>query len=320
MLLGLTLGALSVVILALATTPALLVTMAFLGGATQQAYFPSSNAAIADVVPPEDRQRAYGHVYWAANLGLALGFAVAGLVATAHLPLLFLADAGTSLLCAALVLWKVPETRPAFASESPGLLGLFGVLQDRVFFGFCALHTVALLVFTQFQLALPLEMAAHAVGSQGFSQLMAINCLGVVLLQPWMTPLLRRFDPSRLLALSSLLVGTGYVINTWVSTLSGYLFGSAFWTVGEVVGFPAASALVANLAPVPLRGRYQGMFSMVWGLSMTLSPIVGGQLMHRLGSPALWAACFVASALVATGHLLSARARRRAVELRLRGG
>lgn len=303
-------GALSVIAIAFADDPALLVVLAFIGGAAQQSFFPASNAAIADVVSPEDRPRAYGHFYWAMNLGLAVGFFIAGFVPSRYLFWLFLADAGTSLLCAGLVAWKVPETRPALVEHEPFLRGFTRVLRDRVFVGFAVLHLLALVVFTQFQLALPLDMANHGLGSQGFSWVMAFNCIGVVLLQPWLTPLLRRVDPSRLLAVSVSLFGLGYSLNALVSTLPMYLVGAAFWTVGEVVGFPAASALVADLAPVAVRGRYQGVFSMVWGLALGLSPIVGGQVMYRLGAPALWWGCLAVGGVVAAGHVLSARSRR----------
>lgn len=318
MLFGLVSGALSVVAIAFAASPALLVLLSFIGGATQQCFFPASNAAIADVVEPEDRPRAYALVYWAVNLGLAIGFAIAGFVPSKYLFCLFLADAGTSLICAALIAWRIPETRPALVQYEPVLSGLMRVVNDRVFVGFAFLHMCALVIFTQFQLALPLDMSDHGVSSQGFSWLMAFNCIGVVLLQPWLTPILRGFDPSRLLAASVLLFGTGYAFNAFVQTLPMYLVGAAFWTVGEVVGFPAASALVANLSPIELRGRYQGVFSMVWGLGMGISPIFGGQLMNRFGAPVLWWSCLLLSVLVALGHLTSAESRRLQIESRLR--
>jgi MFS family permease len=98
-------------------------------------------------------------------------------------------------------------------------------------------------------------------------------------------------------------------VATWRVVL--YLVGVTFWTVGEIVGFPIASALVADFAPVALRGRYQGAFSMVWGATNCLSPIIGGQVTEHLGAPTLWAMCFFAGVLVAAGHLLAAPARRR---------
>jgi MFS family permease len=83
------------------------------------------------------------------------------------------------------------------------------------------------------------------------------------------------------------------------------------WTVGEVIGFPVAAALVADLAPPELRGRYQGAFSMCWGVAFLLSPVVGGRLLTGLGAPALWLACLAACAAVAAGHLAAAPGRRR---------
>jgi MFS family permease len=311
MLLGLVSGGFLVLAIALTRDPALLPPLCFLGGATQQVFFPASNAAIADVVPPDDRDRAYGLVYWAVNLGLASGFFFAGLVPMRYLAWLFVADACTTFFCAGLIAARVPETRPADSAHEPVLSGLVRALTDRTYLVLLVLQTAALTIFTQFQLALPLDMLDHGMDAQRFSFLMALNCLGVVVLQPWLTPLLRRFDPSKLVAVSAALFGLGYGLDALVSTFPMYLLGAAFWTVGEVVGFPAASSLVANLAPRSLRGRYQGLYSMVWGLGMMLSPVVGGQVMHRFGAPALWGGCLVAGFAVALGHLLSAGARRR---------
>ncbi len=321
MLLGLVLGGLAVVAIAFASDPLLLTVLSFLAGATQQLFFPSSHAAIADVVPVAERARAYGLLYWAVNLGLAFGFFVAGMVPSRFLFWLFLADAATTFVCAGLIAWKVPETRPAVHGHESELRGLLRVARDGPYLSFLMLHMSSLVIFTQFQLALPLDMAAHGVGSQGFSWLMAFNCIGVVLLQPWLAPLLARVDAARLLAASTLLFGLGYGVNLFAHTLPLYLLGAAFWTVGEVVGFPAASALVADLAPLPLRGRYQGAFSMTWGLGMALSPVVGGQVMHRLGAPALWIGCLVLGVVVAALHLATAAPRRRRLaELAAAGG
>jgi MFS family permease len=327
MLAGLALGGLAVLGIAFAADVRLLFALSFLGGATQQLYYPASNAAISDLVPPEDRPRAYGLIYWAVNLGLTIGFAVGGIVPERYLPLLFVADAGTSFACAALIAWRVPETRPPLTHHEPALRGLAKVATDVPFMVFAALHLLALVVFLQFEVALPLDMKAHGQGSRAFAWLMAFNCAGVVALQPWLAPRLRRFDASHLLAISSVLFGVGYGVNALVpaiaQSLAGfgldahawglalYLAGSVFWTVGEVVGFPVASTLVADFAPVALRGRYQGAFSMIWGMGLSLSPVAGGQVIEYLGAPTLWTFCLAVGLLVGAGHVVAAPARRR---------
>src|SRR5437868_4384063 len=62
MVAALVLGAISVASLAYVQTPALICTFAFLSAAAGDLYRPAMSAAVADVVPPRDRPRAYGLV------------------------------------------------------------------------------------------------------------------------------------------------------------------------------------------------------------------------------------------------------------------
>ena len=311
MVAGLAMGACSVGALAFARAPALLALFAFLAAATGDLFRPAMSAAVADVVPPADRPRAYGLVYWAVNLALSLGLVIGGLVAERSFVALFLADAGTSLAAAAIVLFRVPETRPQGIVHEPALRGLVKVFADGPFLSFLLLHLAALAVFVQWQLALPIDMAAHGLGPAAYAFLMALNCAGVVLLQPILSPLLHRIDAARLLALSAALFGLGYGVNAIGGSLPVYGVGTALWTVGEVIGFPVASTMVANLSPGALRGRYQGAFAMCWGAAFTISPFFAGEVMQRLGARALWLLCLAVALAVAAGHLLTAEPRRR---------
>ncbi|WP_242346297.1 MFS transporter [Anaeromyxobacter terrae] len=319
MLLSLGLGALAVGAIGFLRAPWLLGLFAFLAALTSELYRPAMNAAIADLVPPADRVRAYGLVYWAVNLGWSISLAFAGLVAERSFVLLFLADATTCLVFAAIVFLRVPETRPAGTHAHAPLAGLSIALRDGPLVVFLLLHLLGLVVFLQFQLAAPLDMAAHDIGPKVFSALMALNGFGVVVLQPLLGPALQRRDGAHLLALSALLFGLGFGVNAAVGTALGdalgpltvYGAGVLLWTVGEVVGFPAANALVANLAPVPLRGRYQGAFSMAWGVAFALSPLLGGEVLTRLGARALWLFCLALGVAVAGAHLAVAGPRRR---------
>jgi MFS family permease len=311
MLLGLVASASAVVGLAVARAPALLAALAFAASLLGETYRPAAHAAVADLVGPEERRRAFGLVYWAVNLGMAIGLVAAGLVAEKSLLLLFAADAGTSLLCAVLILALVPETRPAGAGHDPVIAGLARVFRDGTYMTFLGLTVVALTIFCQWELALPLDMAAHGLGASAFSWLMAFNCAGVVVLQPVLGPRLRRFDGGTLLAVSALLIGAGFGLNLFAGRIGFHVAGTLLWTIAEVVGFPTAAALVADLAPVELRGRYQGAYSMTWGTALMLGPLVAGTVLERFGAPTLWAGCIAAGALVALGHLAVAGPRRR---------
>jgi MFS family permease len=318
MIAGLLFGAASVGALAFARAPALLALFTFLAAATGDMYRPAMSAAVADVVPPPDRPRAYGLVYWAVNLALSVGLVLGGLVADRSFVALFIADAGTSVAAAAIVFFRVPETRPRQLVHEPAIRGLLKVFRDGPFLSFLVLHLAGLAVFVQWQLALPVDMSAHGLGPSAYAYLMAVNCAGVVFLQPILSPRLNRFDPAPLLAISAALFGVGYGINALGGSLVVYSVGTAFWTVGEVVGFPVASTMVANLAPVELRGRYQGAFAMCWGIAFTIAPLAAGETIQRLGSRALWLLCLAVALAVSVGHLATAGPRRkRLAELKL---
>jgi MFS family permease len=67
------------------------------------------------------------------------------------------------------------------------------------------------------------------------------------------------------------------------------------WTIGEI-GFNAVGpALVAEIAPPELRGRYNGLIGMAYGGSSLLGPLAGTWL-FGIGQPVLWLACLLTGA------------------------
>jgi MFS family permease len=311
MLLGLLGNALSVGALSLSHGPLLLSAATLVAGASGQLYAPALNAAVADVVPIRDRPRAFGLLYWGANVGFGLGYAIAATVGSKSLPLLFLFDASTTCAFAALVAAKVPETRPKEPSPSSVFGGLGRVLKDGPFIALLGLHLAALLIFCQWELMFAVDVAAHGVGRSGYAFLLWLNCAGAILLQPLLGGMIQRRDPTRVLSASALLLGLGYGLNAFAHSLPLYAAGVLLWTLGEVLGLPVASALSASLAPRALRGRYQGAYVTTTALAFALSPILSGELAALFGVRVLWGTCFGLGGLVALGHLAAAGPRRR---------
>jgi hypothetical protein len=197
MLLSFATGALAVGALGFVSSPPALAALTFVAAATSELYRPAMNAAIADVVPPPDRARAWGLSYWAMNLGWVFGLALGGFLAARSYRALFLADAATTLAFAAIVLRRVPETRPPGTRAHSPLAGLGLVLRDRPFVVFLLLHLLALTVFVQFQFALPLDMKAHGLGEPVFALVMVANGLGMTLLPELSIKLECRHDDER---------------------------------------------------------------------------------------------------------------------------
>lgn len=285
----------------------------FLVAVVTEMYRPGMQAAVADMVAPTDRVRAYGLIYWVINLGFAVGLALGGVLASISFTWLFVGDGATTLLFAWLIGMGVPETRPARAPRPRGQPAtpwsdFFAPYRDVHFVLFLGLSFLFAVIFMQNMSTFPLDMAAHGVRKSTFGIILALNGVLIVLMQPLLGPILARYDRSKTLACGALLVGLGFGLNAIARTPALYAAGVIIWTIGEIGVLPVANALVADLALPDVRGRYQGAYSLSFGLAFCVAPALGTLVLQRLGSVALWAGCLTLGLLIAVGHVALARA------------
>ncbi|AGL21176.1 MFS transporter [Actinoplanes sp. N902-109] len=286
----------------------------FLLGMFSEGVRPAFQAMMIDVVPDHDRIRAYSLNYWAVNLGFAVSAVLAGIAAKADYLLLFVVDAGTTLITATIGLIFLAETRPVRAAirraKGPGLGTVF---RDRVFVSFLALNFLVVLVIMQHMSTLPIAMSADGLSPATFGWVIAVNGLMIVAGQLFVPKLIEGHNRSRVLALATVITGVGFGLNVFAGSAGFYVLTVVIWTLGEMLQSPSNSALVAELSPSLLRGRYQGVNSLSWSAGSALAPVVGGFVQQHLGDTALWAACAGLAVLVAAGQLVSGPARERRV-------
>jgi predicted MFS family arabinose efflux permease len=310
MLLGLSSGAAAMLALGLAE-PRWLVAVCTLGlGLLGDSHRPAMQAMVADLVPPEDRTRAYGLVYWVLNLGFALAATLAGFLVRFSYFALFLGDAMGTLAYAAVVFVFLKETRPAAKAERPGLSALLVPLRDRVFVTFWVLAVATSSVFMQCLVTLPLAMKHDGLSPAAFGRALAVNGALIVVVQPWVSPILAKLDRSFVLAGGTAVIGLGYGLTALAHTPLAYTLTVVVWTLGEIAVVPISATFVADIAPRDVRGTYQGTYSIAWALSWIVGPIVGTQALARQGGR-LWVLCFAVALVVSCGHLASARGRAR---------
>ena len=310
MLISFLIAPLNMLLLGLARPLALIATLTLLQGFFTDLYRPAVNAAVADLVAPEGRPRAYGYLYWAINLGVALAPIMAGLLARLDYFLLFLGDAITTFIFGLIVLWGVRETRPAEAhitsrvtvQERINKLG-----QEPLMLLFAGLALGLGTVYMQGYVTLPIDMQANGMRPDQYGLVISVNGALIVLLSLPISNSAVRWPRFTALAASALLLGLGYGLTAISSTLPLYALTVAIWTLGEIAGAAVAPSVVADLSPLELRGLYQGVFSAAWGLSFFVGPMIGGWVLERLGGWALWGGCFVLGCLLALGYLAMSR-------------
>ncbi|MEU1198769.1 MFS transporter [Streptomyces sp. NPDC005813] len=291
---------------------------AFLGAAAS-ASRPATQATMADLVADEDRVRAFSLSYWAVNIGFAVSSAAAGLIATHGYMWLFLSDAGTTLLCALVVWFRVPETLPAPTAPGSGekpeptpSAGIGSVVRDGRFMALVGLTFLLGLVVQQGSTTLPVDMGRHGLTTRDYGSVIALNGLLVVILQIPLTRLTAGRGRVALLTAGTLLMGWGFGLTALARTVIAYAGTVAVWTAGEILYAPASMSFVASLSPTHARGRYDGVYAVAWATATALGPVLGGAALDRWGSAATWEACAVIGSLTGAGSWLLLRNRRHA--------
>jgi MFS family permease len=314
---GTLVSAAAMVVLAFAHGLAAIIVVAVVLGVSIDAYRPASAAIVADLVPAEERSRAYGLLFWAINLGFTAAMLAGGWLAGHATNWLFFIDAATSAAFGLLVFRAVPETRTSVAGPDPGRLR--DVIRDPLMAAFFAIILAYAVVYLQSYLGLPLAMRRSGLAPSAYGLAIAGNGLVIVAVQPFVVGRLARLDRSRVLAAGIAWVGAGFGLTALASSTVAYAGTVVAWTLGEIIVASVALAIVADLAPAHLRGRYNGVYGLSWSLAALLAPILGTGLL-AVGRAPLWIVCAALCAVAGLGQLrLGEAIRRRATEAEVVG-
>jgi MFS family permease len=261
---------------------------------------PRPQSLIAAAIPSELRQRYFGLNFTLLNLGIGIGGIVGGVFVDVHRPVTFqaiyLADALSFL--PAIYLLAVPlrhlAGRPVHDDGPPPSESYLQVLRRPAVGGVVLLSFAASFVGYS-QLNAGTQAFARDVGrisTAGLGIAYACNTLVIVLLQ---LIVLRRIEGRRrtrvimvmalIWSVSWVLLGlSGLVPGTLGATLLVASCTSVF-ALGETLMQPTIPALVSDLAPDHLRGRYNALSSGAFSLAAIIGPVTAGWLIgHSLGS------------------------------------
>ncbi|MDH6113591.1 MFS family permease [Kitasatospora sp. MAP12-15] len=300
MVLGLSCAAACQLLLALARGPVAVGASVFLLGLSSDLFRPAANALVVDIVPAQDRPRAFGLLHWALNLAIPIAALGAGWFATRSWTPLFVLDALTSLSFAALIGWKLLGTAPrlgpapAEAGEAPRTRS-WNHWRDGALAAACLASLMTFAVYFQTSYTVPLRTIDTGLHAGGYGVMMALNGVLIAVVQPLIGPTLSRIPRLYGLGGGVLLVGIGVALTGAARTLPLLLLTVVVWSLGEIGVAALLPALVADLAPEDARGRYMGAFGVGLGAAGVLSPL--GVTVYRANAALLWWACAALGAL-----------------------
>jgi MFS family permease len=315
-LFGLVFSALSSVTMGFVERLSIFYSLAALVGLLSDVAGPARGAMVVDMLPEEQRADGFGVMRVAGNLAWIIGPSIGGLLAARSYLLLFILDAVSSMLTALVIYRLVPETLPESVTggESQSLrstiAGYARVSRDRVFVVFVSVSTLVTLVYGQMYSTLSVYLRdVHGVPTQAFGALLSMNAATVVLFQFWVTRRIKTYPPLIMMMCGTALYMVGFSMYGFVGSYSLFLTAMLLITFGEMIVIPVGNAIVANLSPQDMRGRYMAFFSLSWAIPSMIGPWAAGLVMDFLNPRWVWYAAGLISAVATGGFgLLEARA------------
>jgi MFS family permease len=241
------------------------------------------------LVPEEHRQRAFGINFMLVNLGIGLGGLISATIVDLHHPfsftVLYLMNAAMTVGIAALyvTLWRYGRAEKG-VHEDPATReeGWREVVKDRRLVYFVLASLVMMIGgygsqeagFSLFVVN-NLHLSVHVIGVIFF-----FNTSTIVGTQLFILNHIQGRSRTRVMAVAGLL-WTCFWLILYVSlhlpavvAVISLCAAMAIFAVGETMMSPIGPALVNELAPEHLRGRYNAASGMTYGLAGTLAPAI----------------------------------------------
>ncbi|MBK8552837.1 MAG: MFS transporter [Ignavibacteria bacterium] len=315
MLLSFLVSPVFMVALGLATDISFIALFTFIVGFFTDISRPAVGAAIADMVSPEFRTRAYGYNYWAINLGAAVAPLLAGILAGYDYMILFIADAVTTFIFGLIVLFGIHETRPEASHKNTHISFKVRIQQlkrEPILLIFSLIGLFVAIIYMQGYVTLPLDMQSRGLSPGEYGAAIAVNGFLIILITIPISNMAVKWNRFRAIAVAAVLLGLGFGFTVFADTLILFMISVANWTLGEIGATSVAPAIIADLSPPELRGVYQGIYGSAWGLAYFIGPIAGGWVYDNLGRSVLWYGCLLLGIAIAFCYLaMSAPAGRR---------
>jgi MFS family permease len=285
--------------------PQLIVTVALAGLATQ-CYRPAAAMLLSEVIPEEHRVMSFSMMRVALNIGATLGPLMAVGLILINWDLLFILNAVTALLYAAVAYFRLPDTRPPREAEvaAEGRPSAYATLiRDGRYQLYLISGLLSAAVYVQFLAVLPLKITTEGHPTALYSIVLAQSSLSLILFELKITTYARRRPPHLVVAIGTALLGLG--VAGYAVTGSGLtiVLSTFVFVLGVMVSGPTAFAYPAKFPP-HLRARYLGAKYATFGLGLAIGPAAGVLVWQALANGAFLvfgAVTMVAAACAALG-------------------
>lgn len=229
------------------------------------------------------------------NLGMSIGPAVGGYLASYSFSSIFWANSATNFLAGIILLIGLSRTtwfsyRPLH--EHKFELSIKWIKHDAILRFFLIGMIPVSMVFFQHESTLAVFLSRDLHFPLSFyGWLFTINTLIIVVFELPLNVATINWPYRVNFMLGSILMTAGFAGLYFATSPWHIILLTILWTIGEMILYPSASSYIAEIAPENRRGSYMSLFNASSNLGLLLGPWGGAIIMENVGAHGLWLAC-----------------------------
>ncbi|MEK4700826.1 MFS transporter [Solibacillus sp. FSL R7-0668] len=273
--------------------------LGFSGGIVYPALY-----AIAGSAWPEGGRKAFNSIFLANNVGVAIGPALAGIIADFQFEYVFYAN----LTFYALFLILVVTAFKRFDTNQVTTKSIANEARDREKGPILAIAILSIsliicwLSYSQWSATISSYTQGLGMSLSQYSLLWTINGFLIVAVQPIIKPLITRWEKKikHQLVLGLVLMSASFGVVYFAQDFKMFVAAMVILTFGEVFFTPVIPLIANKLAPQGQQGFYQGLVNSASTVGRMIGPVLGGFMVDMYGMQVLmlFLAIFILVAII----------------------
>ena len=278
------------------------------------AFKPMISATIAHVTEKKKRNSAYSIYYLSINWGSLLSMVSIGLLIPEHFAQIAFAVGGVLISANLLItiflyrnpVEKEPEERIGDAFRKMGK-----VLKDKKFTILLLIYAGFFVIFSSMHTFLPAFYTEFGLKPYPWLEaplMSAINPLTIVMLGPFLSKYMDRFDSLKLMITGMLLFCGGLFLLGMIPLWYALGIGIFIFSIGEFLTHPNFISYVSKIAPEDKVALYMGYAFLPSAAGQVFGSLAGGVLWDKIAvardKPSLFWAIYVVVGLISIGNFL----------------
>jgi predicted MFS family arabinose efflux permease len=241
------------------------------------------------------RLKALNLLATASNLGFGISSIFIGLVVTIGFQYIFLFS-GIALFILSYISSKDKKTSPHIQNENETLNQSskplnFNGNKDRIILTIiliCVFFTGTIVAQLSSTYSIYIQSSFPHLGITAVSILFTLNSLLVVLFEVPIGNILSNYNKILMVGIGSFFIGLGMFLLNVSFIFSIAILACIIYTLGEIIFFCLAQLICYQRGPKNKKGKYMGLYRMVYASSRVIGPAIGGIIYSDFGGNIIW--------------------------------